>query len=244
MFVQAKIARSVGQAQDIFNKYVYETTDTISQVQEAGYFLACRFAQEDGPDTNGNGWHDGIIEARCSDGYVIGKMNAATGTMTVSIPPSLPIGVLQISVTEPVVPADIVVVGTNDTSLIPPAGYVPVLGKYLPVFVSGTALEASADGLALVMRDTVIYVSAYVDVTHSVGSSTVGVVFFIQRGASIIYSGRAVHERVPNGGDIGNIAGSGMLSALAGDKIGIALASDKSGTVRIRTSSIVLQALS
>ena len=81
-FDQSKIAQSSVQAQDIFNKYVYETDDTCLEVQSAGYFQACRFAQVDGANTNGNGWQNGIIEARCSDGYLVGMIDGQTGTLT------------------------------------------------------------------------------------------------------------------------------------------------------------------
>lgn len=80
-FVQEKIDRSADQARGIFNKYVYRTTDTIEEVQVAGYFSACRFAIADGPSTNGNGWHQGVIECHCSDGYLIGVMDGDTGTL-------------------------------------------------------------------------------------------------------------------------------------------------------------------
>lgn len=82
MFDQSKLARATEQAQDIFNKYVYETSDTCAEVQTDGYFLQSRFAQIDAPDTNGNGLAHGIIEARCSDGYMIGMIDGQTGTLS------------------------------------------------------------------------------------------------------------------------------------------------------------------
>lgn len=93
-FVQEKIDRSVNQSRGIFNKYVYRTTDTMEAVQAPGYFSQCRFAVIDGPSTNSNGWHEGIIEAHCADGYVIGRMDAGTGTLNVEI--SAPGNVAQI----------------------------------------------------------------------------------------------------------------------------------------------------
>lgn len=81
-FTQEKIDRASAQSRGIFNNYVYRTTDTMAQVKAAGYFAQCRFAILDGPDTNGFGWNGGNIECYCSDGYMIGQMNAATGTMT------------------------------------------------------------------------------------------------------------------------------------------------------------------
>lgn len=81
-FTQEKIDRASVQTRAIFNNYVYRTTDTIAQVKAAGYFAQCRFAVEDGPDTNGFGWNGGNVECYCSDGYMIGQMDAATGTIT------------------------------------------------------------------------------------------------------------------------------------------------------------------
>lgn len=81
-FTQEKIDRASAQSRAIFNNYVYRTTDTIAQVKAAGYFAQCRFAIEDGPDTNGFGWNGGNVECYCADGYMIGQMNAATGTMS------------------------------------------------------------------------------------------------------------------------------------------------------------------
>ncbi|MGE8450810.1 MAG: hypothetical protein ACN6OP_09400, partial [Pseudomonadales bacterium] len=80
-FVQEKIDQSSVQSRGIFNNYVYRTTDTMAQVKAAGYFAACRFAVSDGPDTNGFGWNGANIECYCSDGYLLGQMNAATGTL-------------------------------------------------------------------------------------------------------------------------------------------------------------------
>lgn len=81
-FTQFTIDRSSVQSRGIFNNYVYRTTDTMAQVKAAGYFSACRFAESDGPDSNGYGWNGGIIECFCSDGYLVGQMNATAGTIS------------------------------------------------------------------------------------------------------------------------------------------------------------------
>lgn len=72
------------QSRGIFNKYVYETADTMADVQAPGYFSASRFAISDGPNTNGDGWHGGVIECKCSDGYLIGVMDSETGTLSMA----------------------------------------------------------------------------------------------------------------------------------------------------------------
>ncbi len=63
-FDQKKFSKSVEQTRNIFNKYVYKTNDTVSDVIVPGYFAESRFNGEDG-------WIGGIIEVQCSDGYAI-----------------------------------------------------------------------------------------------------------------------------------------------------------------------------
>lgn len=74
-FTQYKLDRSVLQARGIFNKYIYETDDTIAEVLTPNYFAESRFIQIDNDQTNGMGWSGGVIECSCSDGYLIGKMS-------------------------------------------------------------------------------------------------------------------------------------------------------------------------
>lgn len=62
-FSQQKFDRATYQTRGIFNTYVYETTDSASDVLAAGYFDACRFEGEDG-------WLGGAIKALTSDGFV------------------------------------------------------------------------------------------------------------------------------------------------------------------------------
>lgn len=81
-FTQFTIDRATSQSRGIFNNYVYRTADTMAQVKVAGYFAACRFALSDGPETNGFGWNGGIVECFCSDGYLVGKIDAAAGTLS------------------------------------------------------------------------------------------------------------------------------------------------------------------
>lgn len=80
-FDQEKIARASTQSSGIFNNYVYRTPDTMALVKSPGYFAQCRFAIEDGPETNGYGWNGGVVECTCSDGYMEGRMDATTGTL-------------------------------------------------------------------------------------------------------------------------------------------------------------------
>ena len=173
--------------------------------------------------------------------------------LRLSLPSELPatalappgqVSLLQLSITNPVTPAALVVTGTGNHLVIPPTGYLPVLNHYKQVLLVGVGIGVTATGLALIQRDMLLKIDAYVDAEHSANNATVGVVFYILRGGSTVFSARAVHSKMPSGADIGNIAGTGTLNALAGDQVGIALASDLSGTVRIHASSLVYHALS
>lgn len=81
-FTQKKLDRSVLQARGIFNKYIYETEDTISDVFSVDYFANSRFIEIDNDSTNGMGWSGGIVECSCSDGYVIGQISIDGKTIT------------------------------------------------------------------------------------------------------------------------------------------------------------------
>lgn len=85
-FTQYKLDRSVLQARGIFNKYIYETDDTIAEVTSPGYFIESRFIQIDNDETNGMGWSGGILECSCSDGYIVGQISADGLSLTNALP--------------------------------------------------------------------------------------------------------------------------------------------------------------
>jgi hypothetical protein len=61
-FNQSKLAKSVDQTQDIFDKYVYKTEDSLAEVTSSGYFSQSRFSGTEG-------WAEGYIDAMTADGY-------------------------------------------------------------------------------------------------------------------------------------------------------------------------------
>ncbi len=77
----SNIVQATTQSSHVFNSYSYRTEDSIIEVQQPGYFLKCPFSVSDGPDTNGFGWRNAIINCRCSDGYFVGQMDNETGTL-------------------------------------------------------------------------------------------------------------------------------------------------------------------
>lgn len=70
-FEQRNLDLAISQSRGIFNTYIYETTDTMAQVQATGYFAASRFAVSDPED-----WPNSMIQAKCSDGYIAGFVSA------------------------------------------------------------------------------------------------------------------------------------------------------------------------
>ncbi len=84
MFTQFMLDKKSNQTRGIFDTYIYRSdTDTLAEIQAAGYFLGSRFAPEgSNPD---KGWPEGKLEVRASDGYAEGFIDAATGTFTASI---------------------------------------------------------------------------------------------------------------------------------------------------------------
>lgn len=73
-FNQFKLDRSALQSRGIFNKYIYETDDTIADVLAQDYFIKSRFYSEDG-------WSGGVIEISCSDGHISGSINGGSVTV-------------------------------------------------------------------------------------------------------------------------------------------------------------------
>lgn len=152
--------------------------------------------------------------------------------------------IAQVSVTHPVAPdlVQLTLTGTGDPDLSPvtyESSYVDVLNGYQPIANADGAFTILPDGRVQINYAGWVVVSGFADVKHTNNNAHVGAAFSIERNAARILSSRAVHARLPNAGNIGNISGVGSLLAEAGDIIGIALASDVSGTVEIRSSTLV-----
>ena len=79
-FDQFMLDKKVNQTRGIFDIFIYRNdSDTLADMQVAGYFSASRFAGVD------DGWNDGKIEVKASDGYAEGFVDGSTGTFTISI---------------------------------------------------------------------------------------------------------------------------------------------------------------
>lgn len=70
-FDQVSLDKSFNQARGIFDKFAYRTGDSVAEVTSVDYFAQSRFAED--PD-----WENGVIEAQCLDGYVVGVVSGGT----------------------------------------------------------------------------------------------------------------------------------------------------------------------
>lgn len=143
----------------------------------------------------------------------------------------------------------IAVTGTGSDQLPPPAAPVtagpgPFNGFYK---VAGFSLERAkeitfaSNELTLPSDGTYTVNIGWAAFRHSTNQSTVGFVLGIERAGQIIFSQRPTSSKVPNGGDLENIAGGGTLDALAGDKLSVWLASDNTGTVTVPNANLTVQ---
>lgn len=65
-FNQFKLDQSLNQSRDIFNKYIYETSDLIAEVVSANYFASSRFLISE-PER----WKGSVVEVKASDGFIM-----------------------------------------------------------------------------------------------------------------------------------------------------------------------------
>lgn len=146
---------------------------------------------------------------------------------------------VQVSITHPVPAFTVAVTGTGDKELVPTtATFVDVLNGYSEIVNFGSTFTVLADGRIQANKNVVCLVDGYADVTHSANSATVGVAFSIEKSGVRYVSGRSVHARVPNTGDIGNISGNGIAVLAQGDILGLAVASDVTGNVSFKSSTL------
>ena len=75
-FTQLKLDRSSDQSRGIFNKYVYETDDTIDEVISPGYFAQSRFIALDSDSTNSMGWANGFMDIVSNGLYYFGQISS------------------------------------------------------------------------------------------------------------------------------------------------------------------------
>lgn len=171
-----------------------------------------------------------------------GQIMRATGSGTTSWGNFPFMNIAQMSISHPTTPITVSVTGTGSDDLKPSdGGYVNILNAFTSALTRGTNVTVLADGRFQFNAPGTVVVTGFADLTHSVYSSTVGVAFAFTRSGVTTLSARAVHSKMPAAGDIGSIAGVGTIEVLAGDILGLAVASDKTGTISLRSSSLVAQ---
>lgn len=106
---------------------------------------------------------------------------------------------------------------------------------------NGVVYDAANGGLRVTAPGD-YQASGWASVRHSANTSTVGIVFGVKRGGTVIaVSPRPTPARIPNGGDLGLISGEGLLNLQANDVIVPLVGSDNQGTVTINNATIVLR---
>jgi len=149
---------------------------------------------------------------------------------------------LQMSITYPDPAITFSVTGTGDIELNPADNnYIQLLNVYEETLHIGDKFTVNNDGSVTINQRGLVKIDAYLDLSHSENNTTVGAVFAIERNGVVSYSARAVHNKMPNSGDISNISGNGSFIAEAGDIVSIAVASNLSGTIRPHTSTLVFE---
>ena len=150
--------------------------------------------------------------------------------------------IAEATITHPSPELTLALVGQGNESLQPPSGYVTLLNGYTARVVKGSSFEATPDGRIKVLQDGLYRIDAYVDVSFDTNSVTIGAVFsFEDASGGVTYSWRAVHARLPNGQNIGNLSGQGVVELTAGSIIGVAFASEDSGDMTIHTSTVLVE---
>lgn len=112
---------------------------------------------------------------------------------------------------------------------------------------TGWELEEGSDGFSLGTNELVadtdgMYVIAvgWGGFRHTANATTVSFVLGVEDATGIALSQRPTSAEVPNGDDIGNIAGGGRVRLKAGDKLSVWVAASKTGNVILGNANVTL----
>lgn len=135
------------------------------------------------------------------------------------------------------------IVGIGSNNLTPPDSPQPVTGGNYNGYVKieGFVQIAASESLTVSNSEIVIgqdgnYFSshAYIDVSSSINTNTLGLVFCIERGSQLLFSTRPVGTRGFNGNNRTNLSGGGFLDNLEnGDKISVWIGSEGTADISI-----------
>lgn len=103
----------------------------------------------------------------------------------------------------------------------------------------GLVYDAGNGGLRATVAGT-YHFDGWLSCRHTANGATVGVVFGVKRGGTIIStSPRPTPAKIPNGGDLGLISGTGLVTLAIDDVVVPLIATDTAGTVTINNSTLV-----
>ena len=135
------------------------------------------------------------------------------------------------------------IVGIGSNNLTPPDSPQPVTGGNYNGYVKieGFVQIAASESLTVSNSEIVIgqdgnYFSshAYIDISSSINTNTLGLVFCIERGSQLLFSTRPVGTRGFNGNNRTNLSGGGFLDNLEnGDKISVWIGSEGTADISI-----------
>lgn len=136
-----------------------------------------------------------------------------------------------------------------NATLTPPTNFVRV-DKYVAANVIDPLNLLSVVNGELVVGtlppgNWIIKGDGFLDPSHSVNGTQVGVLFGFTRGGTTSYTPRVVHARTPNNSEVSNLSGRGTIGDLAseitvqtGDKVGLYIAGTSSGDIDVHTSNV------
>jgi len=135
------------------------------------------------------------------------------------------------------------VVGIGSNNLTPPDSPQPITGGDYNGYVKiENFVEIAANETLTVSNSEIVigqagnYFSshAWIDVSSSINTNTLGLVFCIERGSQLLFSARPVGTRGFNGNNRTNLSGGGFLDGLeVGDKISVWIGSEDSADLSI-----------
>lgn len=186
---------------------------------------------------------EGVKEFTFGAGFTV-TVDTVTGEASISITDNTPpvaFGEMNVTTNE----SNTVTFGAgqitgSDTLLpiTPGTTYFEVPG-YSAGTQEGLVYDAGNGGLRATIAGT-YHFDGWLSCRHTANGATVGVVFGVKRGGTIIAtSPRPTPAKMPNGGDLGLISGTGLVTLAIDDVIVPLVATDTAGDVTLNNSTLV-----
>lgn len=185
----------------------------------------------------------GIKEFTFGNGLTV-VVDGVAGTVDVSVTDNTPLvvfGEMNVTTNESNTVTFTAGQTTADDTLLPitpGTTYFEVPG-YSGGIQDGLVYDAGNGGLRATIAGT-YHFDGWLSCRHTVNNSTVGVVFGIKRGGTIIgTSPRPTPAEMPNADDIGLISGTGLVVLAVDDVVVPLIATQNAGTVTVNNSTLV-----